>query len=143
MTMQELNSIFDIKKEIKDYREKIRELEEYAESTTAKLTGLPNGGGVNDKVGTNAADIAQYRCFLESAIAQKIQTEFRITQYIESVTDAQLRRIMYLRFVKRKTWQKVADEIGGNNTEDSVRKRCTRYVQKSQTMSDMSVLRVV
>ena len=143
MTLQELYSIPHLKKEIAGYEEKIKELEEMAESTTAKITGMPRGGGTSDKVGECATAIAFYKDFLKQAIAKRITTEIEILRYVESINDAELRRIMFLRFIQQKTWQQVADEIGGNNTEDSVRKRCNRYVSKRETMSDMSDLQAV
>ena len=138
MTFKELYSIPHLQKEIADYKDKIREMEELAESMTAKLTGMPHASGVRDKVGECVAAIATYTQFLETAIAEKVAREKEITQYIESVDDAVTRRIMYLRFVKQLTWQQVADEIGGTNTEDSVRKRCHRYIAKIENMSYMS-----
>lgn len=131
MTLQELYSIPHIEKEIEEYREKIRELEEMAESTTAKITGMPSSRRKSDKVGEGATAIAFYKSFLESAIVKRITTEMEIVKYIETVEDVEMRRIMWLRFVRQKSWQEVADEIGGGNTEDSVRKRCNRYVEKS------------
>lgn len=138
MTLNELYSIPHLQKEIADYKDKIREMEELAESMTAKLSGMPHASGVRDKVGECATAIAQYKTFLETAVAEKVAREMEITKYVEGVEDAELRRIMYLRFVEQKTWQQVADRIGGNNTEDSVRKRCHRFVAKSGTLSDMS-----
>lgn len=130
MTLQELYSIPHIEREIEEYRQKIREVEEMAESTTAKITGMPSSGQISDKVGEGATAIAYYKYFLENAIAQKITTEIQIVKYIETVEDAEMRRILWLRFVMQKTWQEVADEIGGGNTEDGVRKRCSRYLNK-------------
>jgi len=138
MTLKELYSIPYLQEEIKDYEDKIKEMEELAESITAKLTGMPHASGVRDKVGECATVIAYYTAFLKDAVAKKVAQEKEITQYIESVEDAVLRRIMYLRFVKQHKWQDVADAVGGDNTEDSVRKRVERYVTKSATLSDMS-----
>lgn len=143
MTLRELYSIPYLKKEIADYRQKIRELEEMAESTTAKMTGMPSGGKISDKVGEGATAIAFYIDLLNEAIVKKLTTEMKITRYIEGIEDAELRRIMYLRFIKQKTWQDVAYEIGGGNTEDSVRKRCNRFVKKSGGTSDMSVSKAI
>lgn len=138
MTLDELYSVHYLQDEVNDYKAKIRELEETAESITAKLTGMPRGGGNGDKVGDCATMIAFYKSLLEDAIVRKIKTETAILKYIENVEDAELRRIMWLRFVKVYTWRDVAYEIGGNNTEDSVRKRCNRFVTKSGGTSEKS-----
>lgn len=143
MTLRELYSIPFLEKEIASYKEKIRELEEIAESITPKLTGMPRGGGISDKVGECATAIAYYQNFLNAAIFKKTETECRITQFIEGIEDAEVRRIIYLRFVERKEWQEVADDVGGYSTEDSVRKKCNRYINKNVSTSDMSDVQAV
>ena len=35
---------------------------------------------------------------------------------------------IYLHYAKGYSWKKIAIDIGGGNTEDSVRKMCSRYV---------------
>ena len=144
MTLRELYSIPYLEKEIEDYHKKILELRELAEKVTPSLTGMPSGGGAGDRVGDCATAIVMYTDLLEKAIARKIEQEMIINQYILDVEDTELRRIMYLRFVQQKTWREVADEIGGYSTEDSVRKRCNRYVSKNRAnMSDMSASKIV
>lgn len=138
MTLKELYSLPYLQDEIRDYENKIKEMEELAESITAKLTGMPQAGGVRDKVGECATMIAYYTEFLREAVLQKVAREMEIVLFIENVEEAELRCIMYKRFVEQKQWQEIADEIGGANTEDSVRKRCHRYVEKRATLSDMS-----
>lgn len=143
MTLKELYSIPYLEKEIKDYQEKIQQLEEMALGCTTKFTGMPRGGGTGDKVGEAATAIAFYENLLLGAIVKKITTETEITKFIEGVDDAELRRIMHLRFIKQRTWQDVAMEVGGGNTEDGVRKRCNRFVKKSGGTSDMSANKVI
>lgn len=140
MTLQELYSLSYIEQEIKDYKLKIIELRELAESITPKLTGMPSGGGSGDKVGEAATAIVMYTDMLEKAIQEKIEQSRRINEYILQIEDAQLRRIMYLRFIEGLTWRQIANRIGGGNTEDAVRKRCNRYVRKHNNMSVLSAV---
>ena len=49
-------------------------------------------------------------------------------EFIASVQDSRIRRIINLRFIEKLSWNKVADRIGGGNTEDSVRKAFDRYM---------------
>lgn len=143
MTLKELYSIPHLEDEIAEYKRKIREIEEIAESITPKLTGMPSGGGVSDKVGEGATEAAYYIDFLNAAIRKKIKTEHEIAKFVESIDDAETRRIIWLRFVKRKEWQEIADDIGGYATEDSVRKKSDRYIRKHVILSEMSDERVV
>ena len=99
---------------------------------------MPSGNGKSDKVGETATTIVIYTEMLEKALKDRIEQSARITEYILTIEDAQLRQIMYLRFINRMTWRQVANRIGGNNTEDSVRKRCNRFVRENKKLSDMS-----
>ena len=138
MTLKELYSLYYIEQEIKEYELKIVELREMATSITQNYSGMPSGGNVSDKVGKAATAIAQYTEMLDKVIQQKVEQSIKINAFILDIDDAQLRQIMYLRFIKRLSWQAVASRIGGGNTADGVRKRCNRYVRKSEKLSDLS-----
>ena len=52
-----------------------------------------------------------------------------ITEFIHSVDDPMGRMILSLRHVNGLTWEQVAAHIGGENTEDSVRKYHDRHLR--------------
>ena len=64
---------------------------------------------------------------LKEDIARKI---IEVEKFINSVDDSLTRRIIYFRFIEHLSWKKVADKVGGGNTEDSVRKTLDRYLEK-------------
>lgn len=133
MTFKELYSLYYIEEEIKEYKLKIAELREMAESITPTYTGLPSGSGqTSDKVGNGATSIVAYTEMLNKAIWQREEQARRINEYIIGIDDAQLRLIMYLRFIKRMSWQQVANRIGGGNTADGVRMRCNRFLRQNK-----------
>lgn len=47
---------------------------------------------------------------------------------IENIGDSLIRQIITLRYVNGLTWDQVAAHIGGNNTADSVRMMCNRFL---------------
>ena len=49
--------------------------------------------------------------------------------FIESIDDSLVRQIITLRYVNGLPWDKVAENIGGNNTADSVRKVAERFLK--------------
>lgn len=59
-----------------------------------------------------------------------LETLNQVEEFIAGVDDSRIRRIITLRFIDNLSWNKVADRIGGNNTEDSVRKAFTRFMEK-------------
>lgn len=132
MQMKELYSLYYIEQEIKEYELKILELREMATNITQSYSAMPHSAKISDKVGNAATAILQYTEMLENAIQQKIEQSIKINAFILDVQDAQLRQIMFLRFVKRLSWQAIANRIGGGNTADGVRKRCTRYVRNTE-----------
>ena len=70
----------------------------------------------------------------EDALLSKIQdcTDLRdkANAFIESIDDSLTRQIFYCRFSRCMTWQQVAYEVGGGNTNDGVRKIAERYLKK-------------
>ena len=102
-----------------------------AAACTAQITGMPHGNEVGDKVGKYAAEIAD----LKNLIALNIQKCWyemnRLNRYIDSVEDSQMRQILTLRYIKQYSWYKIANEIGGNNTADSIRMMHNRFLKAS------------
>lgn len=129
MTAKELSKLFYLNKEIQRDEERLRELEALSEGGSPVITGMPGIRRTSDKTAT-AADIAD----LEQEIKAKRQLciiEYnRLNRYINTIDDAQVRLIMKLRHLDLFTWNEVATEIGGGNTEDSVRMMHTRYLKK-------------
>lgn len=130
MTKQELSQLYYLVKEIKLKRQQLEQLRTIAEGTTVELTGMPHGTGIKDKIGNVAADIADIKAILELKIQEYYYQYNRLTRYIESIDDSLIRQIMTLRYIELKEWNDVADLVGGNNTEDSVKKRVYRYLDK-------------
>ena len=131
MTNKELSQLYYLDKEIKLKSKQLEQLYAVAEGTTQKLTGLPHGTETKDKVGNTVADIADIKAILELKRKEYYHQYNCLTRYIESIDDSQLRQIMTLRYIKLKKWNEGADVVGGNNTEDSVKKRTYRYLNKN------------
>lgn len=64
---------------------------------------------------------------LEFDILQKTN---EVEEFIKSVDDSRMRRIINLRFIENLSWNKVADRIGGGNTEGSVKMAFQRFMEK-------------
>ena len=58
------------------------------------------------------------------------ETINQIEEFIAGLKDSRMRRIINLRFIQNLSWNKVADKIGGGNTEDSVKKMFYRFMEK-------------
>lgn len=63
---------------------------------------------------------------LQLEIEQKKNT---VESFIASVDDSRMRRIINLRFIENMSWNQVADQIGGGNTEGSIKMAFQRFMK--------------
>lgn len=131
MNINELNNLRYIEKEITLLQERIEELEAEAERVTPILTGLPGKGSGGDRIGAVVEQLVEEKEKLEAALQNRQEERRKAMRFINSIADSQLRTIFILRFVAGKSWNEVADYIGGGNTESSVRMKVFRYLQNS------------
>ena len=87
---------------------------------------------MHDKIGDGVVELVSKKEELEELIRGYYSEEDRISAWIDQVNDIQINLILSLRFKEKLSWNKIADEIGGNNTEDSVRMMVNRYLEKGE-----------
>lgn len=112
MTKKELSQLYYLRKEIKEQQRRLSELEALATNCTAKITGLPNGNGVSDKVANYTAQIADLKGLLDLNLKKCFYELNRLDRFISSVKDSEMRTILMLRYIQNLSWQKVAFAIG-------------------------------
>lgn len=125
MTKNELYNIRFIRIEIARLNERIERLEAAAEQTVAS-GGNGHGSGISDKVGKNAAKIADLKSLLIKHKNKIEAEEYNIMFFLSNLADARLRVLIQLFFIDCKSWQEVAAEIGGDATENS----CKQYFKR-------------
>jgi len=84
------------------------------------IRGLP--GERNEK-------LLRLRDRLERRMNDLQDMRAEIFAWVEGIEDSLLRQIIVLRHVNGLSWRKVAREIGGGNTADSVRKMHDRHFE--------------
>ena len=131
MNINQLNNLRYIEKEIKLLQERIEELETEAARVTPILTGLPGKGSGGDRIGAVVEQLVEEKEKLEAALQKRQEERRKAMRFINSIADSQLRTIFVLRFIAGKSWNEVADYIGGGNTEQSVCMRVFRYLKKA------------
>lgn len=70
------------------------------------------------------------KAILQEREKQIEQMILDVEQFISTIDDSHIRRIVMFRVVDNLSWNEVADKIGGGNTDDSVRKMYDRYLNK-------------
>lgn len=152
-----LKQYIDLKAEAEEIREKItkleiqidsiskriREIEEKKETVKDKVKGGMGGiqgfnieGYPAREYQKKKSDLMMKNLLLNQRKSTLEILEYEITQqtneveqFIAGIKDSRMRRIINLRFIQNLSWNRVADRIGGNNTEDSIRKSFERFME--------------
>ena len=128
VTKSELEQIYYLNREPKTW-EIVLERVRCKSLVGSPLPGNSHGSGVSDKVADRAERIIE----LENRIIAKRDEIQRLRDeavaYIESIPDSLTRQIVYYRCVSLMNWRRVAYEVGGNNTEESVRQVYSRFMR--------------
>ncbi|MDP4119640.1 MAG: hypothetical protein Q8876_01080 [Bacillota bacterium] len=130
MTKKELSQLYFLNREIEREKYRLAELEVTATSLNYKITGIPNGKGVSDKVGKCATEIADLHATIELNIKRCFYELNRLNIYIQSIDDSEIRQILTLRYINGLEWEQVAANISIYATEDSVRMKHNRFLNK-------------
>lgn len=118
MTAKEIK---DINREITRLKAKIARIAAEADNTSPKLSDLPSAGQTSDKVGNAVVQIAD--------IQREIQNlEICRNAAINSLSrDDFVENCLFMHLSLRYSWTKIANDTGGINTPDNIRKMCNRH----------------
>lgn len=134
-----------------DLQEEVKEVRERIDKTERQIAKIEDDGNVVDSVRGGDGGIQHFKiegfpypeysrkktllyarkATLASLELELMETLNQVEEFIKSVDDSRMRRIITLRFVDNLSWNKVADRIGGNNTEDSVKKAFYRFMENT------------
>ena len=130
MTLEELNEHLDAVQQLARTEETLKNLWDAAVPGAQKLTGMPHGSGVRDKVGDFAVEIADLESEIEREKAAIAESEERIAAWISTIEDGTTRIIFRLRFIRALQWKEIAPLIGKYRSEESVRNCVYRYLME-------------
>ena len=129
MTKAELEQIYYLNRELKLWETELERVR-CKSLVGSPLPGNSHGSGVSDKVADRAERIIE----LENRIIAKRDEIQRLrdeaVEYIYSIPDSLTRQIIYYRCVSLMSWRRVAYEVGGYNTAESVRNIYDRFFEK-------------
>lgn len=132
MTLRELSQLYYLNREIeRDKRELERLKWESVSPRAQRMTGMPHGNGHENIMEMHIAAIADLEGIIRAKMKQCIYERNRLERYIADIPDSLTRQIFALRFINGMSWVQVAMHVGGSNTEDSVKKTCYRYLEKT------------
>ncbi len=142
----------DILVQYTDLQEEIRDIRRRAESARRQMERLETEGTVLDAVkgtrqdgtfgsirieGFPYADYEKRRRSLQSYLLKLAEMEEKLLEltnqaeeYINSIEDSRMRRIVQYRILDGLSWYEVADRIGGRATSEGCRKYFDRFFEK-------------
>ena len=157
ITKHLLDQYGDLKKEKTEIRDQIKKIESEIAKTEKRLEEIETGEHVKDKVrggpGGNQSfniegiPVKEYerkktslyfkklllnkrKIDLEKLEIEIIKKTDEVETFISEIDDSRMRRIIRMRFIDNMSWNKVADNIGGGNTEDSIKKAFQRFLKQ-------------
>lgn len=104
-----LSSVREARMDAKRLRVKVDQLEARAMSITSQLSGMPRGGGADrDAVLASLADVSRdyYQRLLKAET-----TELEVLNFIDSLSEANHRMILKLRYIDCKRWPRVLSAL--------------------------------
>lgn len=133
----------DLQQEVKELREQIdrieNQLDKIKEEGSVKDSVKGGSGGIQHFVvegfpvpsySRKSSILRERKQKLEQREIKLLETLNQVEEFIESVNDSCIRRIINARVVDGLTWQQVASRLGGNNTEESVKQAFHRFLNK-------------
>jgi hypothetical protein len=131
MTKKELSQLYWLNREIEEQQRRLAELESLATSCTSRITGMPHGSGVSDRLAGYVAEIADLRSLIDLNLKKCFYELNRLTRYINCVEDSQMRQILSLRYIHGLSWQKIAFTIGEHD-EQYPRRKHNSFLSKQK-----------
>ena len=132
MTVRELSKLYYLNKLIERDTLRLSELHSRLQPGGMNFDGMPRNPSPKNVMEEIIPLIIEIEERIRKEQEDYIKERMEIENFIRSVEDYQIRLILSYRFVDLLTWNQTARMIGGNNTEDSVRKMCYRYLKKSE-----------
>lgn len=124
MTKDRLMEIYYIQKEINSWTAELEKIRAYE-----KNAGMSMAWGRKKTPVRKAEDEEKIQRKIELKLEELRRARNEVIGYILNIDDAQTRLIFKLRCLNLMSWNAVADEVGGMNSEDSVKKRFYRYLE--------------
>ena len=130
MTAKELEQIFWLNREIVMWNKELEKLRCKSLISSPRWDSAPcSGSGTSDKVCDTAVDTTTIERIIEGKRAEITIQKERIIRFIVNIDNSLMRQIVYSRCVSCMRWNDVADTIGGNNTENSVKQAYHRFLK--------------
>ena len=131
MTKQDLEQIYYLDRELRMWERELQRLRQKS-LVSSPMTGsgaVPTGGR-SDKVAERGERITTIEDIIKAKKEEIQAARDAAVAFVLTIPDSLTRQVVYYRCVSLMGWRRVAFEVGGKNTEDSVKKLYQRFVAK-------------
>lgn len=140
MTKNELGQLLNLRKEIRELDAKVEKIQnqrvgKVMDKVHTSMPDFPYAYTTKTIMGVDNKGVKkQRRVLTESELLllkrrkQAVETEYRISQYINSINDSRIRRIISLKYEEGLSWSKVADNMNCDRTYPE--KLLTKYLKE-------------
>ena len=133
-----------------DLQEEVKEVRERIDKTEKQIAKIEDDGNVVDSVcggsgGTQHFKIEGFpypeysrkktllyarKATLASLEMELLETLNQVEEFIASIEDSRMRRIINFRFIDKLSWLQVANRLDSNSTADGVRMEFNRFMEQ-------------
>lgn len=129
MTKEQLEQIYYTARELQMWERELERLKARSPVSSPR-PHISSGGGISDPTAQKTERVISLEEKIRE-LKEKLQTERdEAVQFIITIPNSVTRMVVYYRCVSLMNWRRVAYEVGGGNTEESVRKIYTRFCDK-------------
>ncbi|MFG6378932.1 MAG: sigma-70 family RNA polymerase sigma factor [Lachnospiraceae bacterium] len=116
MTVEEINSIYYINKEIEQIQKELYDLKTKNFYKSNILTGMPKGNSEHDIFSDYAEDIKTLEDMLHYNLKKLQMERKKMEEFLSSIEDAELRLIIRLRTINNMSWEEIGVELRMHRT---------------------------
>ncbi len=129
MKVYELQQLVYLEKLIQCEQERLDDLYEQAGLHSPGFSDMPKAPGVRDKIGELVPKIVDQDAEIKANIRKYTDTRERILRFINHIQNPRVKLIVIKRFINQQSWQDIAGELGGKETEYTVKQCVYRYLE--------------
>ena len=129
MTVYDLQQLAYLEQLIKCEQDRLDDLYDRAGLHSPGLSGMPKAPGVRDKIGEVVPEIVDQTAEIQANIKKYSDARERILRFINHIQNPRVKLIVIKRFINQQSWPDIAGEIGGKETEYSVKQCVYRYLE--------------
>ncbi len=129
MTAKELREYRHLIRLIERNKIKLAEISARLDPRSSDFSGMPRSGSSRNMTEENMGLYIDLKNEIEKQQRDYLRRQIEIEQFVGSINDLYIRRIISYRFIDGLTWRRTALKMGGGNTSDGVRMACNRFLE--------------